>query len=138
MAASSRDGFVVAELLRDTFLLFVYGTLRSGGRSSAMLQNAQLIGDATVGGVLYDIDGEYPALVLYGNTPVSGEVWRCANEMLPRLDAFERVDDGVFRRVGLEVDTSAGVVACWTYVAGPALTRKLVPAQRVEKWPTAR
>ena len=97
--------------------------------------------------ILFDL---YPGLehgqaILYGGPGYraafldNGEKQRIyENEMLPRLDAFERVDDGVFRRVGLEVDTSAGVVACWTYVAGPALTRKLVPAQRVEKWPTAR
>ena len=91
--------------LRKTFQLFVYGTLRSGERSHEVLKDAQLVGTGTIGGVLYDIDGEYPALVLYGHTRVRGE---------------------------------GSLNGCWTYVAGPALSRKLVPAQRIDNWPVKR
>lgn len=113
------------------FHLFVYGTLRSSGAAAALLANCERIAAAEVGGVLYDIDGEYTALVLYGNSPVAGEIWRCPSELLPEIDAYEGVDEGLFRRVGVSVRQPAGRdVACWTYVAGPAIARKLVPARR--------
>jgi gamma-glutamylcyclotransferase (GGCT)/AIG2-like uncharacterized protein YtfP len=117
--------------LRTHFHLFAYGTLRDRGSSSSLLRDCVQIGPASVGGVLYDVDGEYPALVLYGTNPVAGEVWRCPNELLASLDTYEGVDAGLFRRVGVDVDGTP----CWTYVAGPKLTRKLTPAQRIDYWP---
>ena len=50
------------------FHLFVYGTLRSNGAAASLLADCELIGNASVGGVLYDIDGVHPAMVLYGST----------------------------------------------------------------------
>lgn len=109
------------------FHLFVYGTLRDGGRNARMLAGCAFVRAATTPGTLYDIGGEYPALMLYGELPVRGEIWRCPADLLLRLDAFEGVDDGLFRRVGLEVDG----IPCWTYVAGPRLARRLTPDARV-------
>ena len=116
--------------MSDHFHLFVYGTLRSDGSAASLLANCERIAAAEVGGVLYDIDGEYTALVLYGNTPVAGEIWRCPSDLLPEIDTYEGVEDGLFRRVGVSVWQPTGDVACWTYVAGPALARKLVSTRR--------
>src|SRR5262245_40256373 len=117
------------------FHLFVYGTLRSGGSATNQLVDAERIGEATVGGVLYDIDGEYPALIVYGKTPVPGEVWRCPAALLSELDEYERIESGLFRRIGVEVTLSDGSkVPCWVYVAGPRLAAKLTPARRVDSW----
>jgi gamma-glutamylcyclotransferase (GGCT)/AIG2-like uncharacterized protein YtfP len=113
--------------MRSHFHLFVYGTLMSRGKAAAMMRSSELVKGAQIGGVLYDIDGDYPALVLYGSSPVKGEIWRCPNELLPALDTYEGVAEGLFRRVGVSVDG----IACWTYVAGPKLTQKLVPASRI-------
>jgi hypothetical protein len=55
--------------------------------------------------------------------------------MLLRLDEFEQVDAGLFRRVGVEVNMEDGrSLGCWTYAAGPMLSRKLVPSRRIEQW----
>ena len=108
------------------FHLFVYGTLRSGGGSSSMLGGSQLVGSATVEGTLYDL-GEYPALMLYGGTPVEGEIWRCPAAMLWKLDEYEGVERGLFRRVAI----MAGGRPCWAYVAGPKLGQKLTPDRRL-------
>lgn len=114
------------------FHLFVYGSLRKNGMAAALMADSHWIGDATVGGVVYDIDGEYRALVLYGKTPIPGEVWRCAFEKLAMLDEYERVEEGLFRRVGVEAQLSDGTIqGCWVYVAGPKLSRKLTPAHRI-------
>jgi gamma-glutamylcyclotransferase (GGCT)/AIG2-like uncharacterized protein YtfP len=119
----------VAEL-RTHFNFFAYGTLRDKGSASSLLRDCVPVAPARVGGVLYDIDGEYPALVMYGTNPVEGEIWRCPAELLASLDAYEGVDEGLFRRVGVDIDGTP----CWTYVAGPKLTRKLTPARRITHW----
>jgi gamma-glutamylcyclotransferase (GGCT)/AIG2-like uncharacterized protein YtfP len=117
------------------FHLFVYGTLRSTGSAAERMAGCQLVGAGSVGGILYDIDGAYPALIVYGNTPVRGEVWRCPSSMLLPLDEYENVVSGLFRRIGVEVQLDSGAAqGCWAYVAGPKLTRKLTAARRVESW----
>lgn len=108
------------------FHLFVYGTLRGGG-AAGMLSQCVRVRDAAVAGTLYDVRGEHPALLLYGSTWIRGEIWRCPTSLLPRLDDFEGVSRGLFRRVGVQV----GDVGCWTYVAGPALAPELTPARRI-------
>ena len=121
--------------MNGEFDLFVYGTLRSTGTAAHRLRGSRLIGLGEVGGVLYDMDGDFPALVLYGNTPVQGEVWRCPFELLRALDEYEGVDHGWFRRVAVEVQMEDDSKrACWTYVAGPKLSRKLTPARRIDVW----
>jgi gamma-glutamylcyclotransferase (GGCT)/AIG2-like uncharacterized protein YtfP len=121
--------------MSEHFHLFVYGTLRSTGSAASKMAACELVGTGSVGGVLYDIDGAYPALVVYGHTPVYGEVWKCPSEMLLSLDEYEGVADSLFRRIGVHVTMSDGaVIGCWAYVAGPKLSRKLVPARRIEAW----
>jgi gamma-glutamylcyclotransferase (GGCT)/AIG2-like uncharacterized protein YtfP len=115
------------------FQLFVYGTLRYGARAGGLLAGCERVGPGTVRGVLYDIDGEFPAVLLYGGTVVHGEVWRCPAELLLRLDEYEGTGTGLFRRVGIEAELEdGGTAACWIYAAGPALARKLVAERRVD------
>ena len=123
--------------MRDTFHLFVYGTLKRDGASHEVIRNAKFCGTATVGGVLYNIDDEYPALVLYGSTPIEGELWQCATSMLPMLDTFEDVDGRLFQRVGVlaRLQESGEEIAAWTYTAGPRLSQKLIPTRRISTWP---
>jgi gamma-glutamylcyclotransferase (GGCT)/AIG2-like uncharacterized protein YtfP len=117
------------------FNLFVYGTLQPGGSAAGLLAGCEHTQDASVGGILYNIDDEYPALVVYGNSQVRGQVWRCPTERLKSLDNYEGVDAGLFRRIGLEVHTDDGrVIPCWSYVAGPKLTRKLTEDRRIASW----
>src|SRR5688572_536334 len=118
--------------MNQHFHLFVYGSLRRNGSAASHMSAAEWVGPATVGGILYDIDGAYNALVVYGATPVKGEVWKCPASMLSMLDEYEGVEESLFRRVGVEVTLADGsVVGCWAYVAGPKLSRKLIPARRV-------
>jgi gamma-glutamylcyclotransferase (GGCT)/AIG2-like uncharacterized protein YtfP len=120
-----------------TFHLFVYGTLKSTESRSDLLASCRLVGAATVGGVLYDIDGEYPALVYYGNSPVPGEIWECPAEVLKTLDSYEDTSSGLFRRIGLNARAGSDTIGCWAYVAGPRLAHKLTPARRIDAWPTS-
>lgn len=114
-------------LLDGHFHLFAYGTLRSGEANHARIADCALVRTAFVEGTLYDIDGLYPALMLYGTTRVEGEIWRCPADRLAALDRFEGLDNGLFRRVAVLIDETP----CWTYVAGPALAHRLTPDQRL-------
>ncbi len=109
-----------------TFHLFTYGTLGAGGAASQLMEGCERVASASVRGTLYDM-GEFPALLLSGSDPVPGEIWRCPADLLPRLDRYEAVRAGLFRRVGARVDG----MACWVYVAGPALGARLEPSARV-------
>jgi gamma-glutamylcyclotransferase (GGCT)/AIG2-like uncharacterized protein YtfP len=117
------------------FHLFVYGTLRRNQSAADLLAGCVPLAEVAIEGTLYDL-GDYPALLLYGTTPVKGEVWRCPVDLLPALDEYEQMDRGLFRRVGV----MAGEYPCWTYVAGPALARQLTPDRRVDGdgWPPPR
>jgi gamma-glutamylcyclotransferase (GGCT)/AIG2-like uncharacterized protein YtfP len=122
----------------STFNLFVYGTLSSNESAAGLLTGCERVGAGTVPGILYDIDGRFPALVLYGGSPVHGEVWRCPSALLTDLDRYEGTDSGLFRRVAAEVETEAGTLACWLYAAGPAVARRLQPRHRISSGRWAR
>lgn len=115
------------------FHLFVYGSLRRAERGAELLPGSTWVGRGTLHGTLYDIDGKYRALMLYGTTPVHGEIWRCPADLLLRLDEYEGVPEGLFRRIAQDVQEaeSGAVYPCWLYVAGPALSRKLTPDHRI-------
>jgi gamma-glutamylcyclotransferase (GGCT)/AIG2-like uncharacterized protein YtfP len=106
--------------------IFVYGTLRTGAAMTSLLRGCRRIGDATVTGALYDLRS-YPALVLEGEGRVRGEVWLCPGETLARLDTYEQVEEGLFRRVEVEIEGAP----CWTYVAGPLLDEEIAGAPAI-------
>lgn len=114
------------------FHLFVYGTLRQDGGAAALLDGCERVAAGTVNGTLYDIEGRYPAIVLYGEAPVRGELWRCPAGLLLRLDRYEGTEAGLFRRVAVEAELEDGSrVPAWIYAAGPALSRQLRAERRV-------
>lgn len=113
--------------------VFVYGTLRSGGRFHAMVAPfVREAVEARVGGILLDL-GAYPGWV-EGEGTVRGEVFllRRTSEALRRLDAFEECfgpDDprSVYDRVEVEAMTAAGPVRAWAYrYRGPTAGRRRV------------
>lgn len=118
---------------REPVHVFVYGTLRRGGRASALLRGCECLGVRRVRGSLYDVNGAYPALVLEDAGEVEGEVWRCSGALLAELDQYEGVGQGLYHRVRVEVEGTP----CWTYVAGPGLESVLTPERRIAAgvWP---
>ena len=120
-----------------SFNLFAYGTLRRGGSNAGLLDRCEYVGSGIVHGTLYDIDGRFPALVLYGESEVRGDVWCCPASLLSRLDELEDTAGGLFRRVATDARVDGGKVPCWLYTAGPGLSRQLLPDRRVAggEWP---
>lgn len=107
--------------------LFVYGTLRQGGAGAGLLAGAKYVAAARMAGSLYSVDQRFPALVPGGSGTVQGELWECPAELLARLDRYEGIAQGLFRRERCRI----GEVEGWVYAAGPRLRRHLVPANRV-------
>jgi gamma-glutamylcyclotransferase (GGCT)/AIG2-like uncharacterized protein YtfP len=120
----------------STFYFFAYGSLRRGHDAAHMMRECEYISTAAVHGTLYDINGEYTALMLYGQTEISADIWRCPAARLASLDTYEGVDSGRFRRIATNVvihrDNSVEHLPCWLYVAGPQLAHLLTPASRLD------
>jgi hypothetical protein len=107
--------------MSESIHVFVYDPAGAGAEVAH-----EKVRDAIVAGTLFDVDGVGRALMLAGASAVRGEVRRVRMDALADLDARARVREGLFRRVGVEVDDTA----CWTWVAGPALAPRLAPARR--------
>lgn len=96
-------------------LLFVYGTLRRGGVNAlpARFPGARFVGEARVGGRLYDL-GEYPGLLVEeGGAPVVGEVYEVDDDALKELDAYEATAE--YRRRPIELPLGDRAQPCWVY-----------------------
>jgi gamma-glutamylcyclotransferase (GGCT)/AIG2-like uncharacterized protein YtfP len=87
--------------MAELTLLFVYGTLKRGCSNHRFIAGQRFIGLARTppGYRLYDLGG-YPGIVtLAGDREgVVGEVWAVDAEALKRLDHFEGVHEGLYRR----------------------------------------
>ncbi len=88
-------------------LLFVYGTLKRGCSNHHHLAGQTFVGAArTVPGFrLYDLGG-YPgiAAVAEERMGVVGELWSVDPAALGRLDAFEGVHEGLYRRTRIALE----------------------------------
>jgi gamma-glutamylcyclotransferase (GGCT)/AIG2-like uncharacterized protein YtfP len=108
--------------------LFVYGTLRSGFRSEAyqyISRHFQLVGDARVRGMLFDM-GNYPAAVPTTDERfIVGELYEINNPaefswVIGQLDDYEGVateDDEVqlYQRELADVDCGGKNFRAWIY-----------------------
>jgi len=106
-------------------LVFVYGTLRRGGRNDInRLQPApEYVGMGEVQGVLYHIDW-YPGLVLGGEEAVTvvGEVYRVTPALEAVLDEIEQIvpgaDSEYFKRE-VDVRVEGRPRTCLVYEINP-------------------
>jgi len=105
-----------------TDYLFVYGTLKRGGRNARLLETAEYIGPAKTERRFRLLDcREYPALVEFPAEPleIRGEVYRIDATDLPPLDELE--DEGtLYRRTTLPIvlfsDSATQPLVAWTYL----------------------
>jgi gamma-glutamylcyclotransferase (GGCT)/AIG2-like uncharacterized protein YtfP len=109
--------------------VFVYGTLRRGGRNdiNRLLPAPAYVGMGEVRGTLYRIDW-YPGLTLGGEEAVSvvGEVYRITPGLEAVLDAIERVEPGdhseYFKRE-VDIAVAGRTIHCLVYEINPAHAR---------------
>jgi gamma-glutamylcyclotransferase (GGCT)/AIG2-like uncharacterized protein YtfP len=103
--------------------VFVYGTLRRGGRNDiARYRPApQLIGEASIAGTLFDL-GAYPGIVLAGERRVRGEVYAIEPAVEAALDVLEEVaddDSGEYIKRQVRVDVGGQWFDCLVYEIHP-------------------
>jgi gamma-glutamylcyclotransferase (GGCT)/AIG2-like uncharacterized protein YtfP len=106
--------------------VFVYGTLRRGGRNDInRLQPAPAyVGMGEVHGVLYHLDW-YPGLRLGGEEAVTvvGEVYRITPPLEAVLDRIEQIEEGAhseyFKR-DIAVAVDGREIECLVYEINPA------------------
>lgn len=109
--------------------VFVYGTLRRGGRNdiNRLSPPPEYVGMGEVRGVLYHIDW-YPGLTLGGEEAVTvvGEVYRIAPELEAVLDEIEQIvpgaDSEYFKRE-VEILVEGRPIACLLYEVNPERVR---------------
>jgi len=82
--------------------VFVYGTLTEPDRVAEVLDSFVFVGAATLIG-LRPVEGRYPTLRPGGET--AGRLLR--TDEIAALDRYERVADGLYRRVSVPLDASA-------------------------------
>ena len=101
-------------------LLFVYGTLKRGCCNHHQMAGQTFVGPARTppGFRLYDIGG-YPGIVprQEDRDGVVGEVWSVDDEALRRLDAFEGVYEGLYRRVVFALEPPFADQIVYAYVS---------------------
>lgn len=108
----------------ETTRVFVYGTLRRGGRNDIHRYQPQprFVTAGRVQGRLYHL-GRYPGLVLGAGDWVQGEVYEVSASVLVELDRLEGLlpqPTGEYHRRTMTVDTPAGPLDCWLYEIDPA------------------
>lgn len=104
--------------------VFVYGTLRRGGRNDiARYRPAPvLVGEGAIGGTLYDL-GAYPGVVLGGAGSVKGEVYVVEPSVEAALDLLEEVaedDTGEYIRRRVRVQAGGQWIDCLVYEIHPS------------------
>ena len=105
--------------------VFVYGTLRAGGRNdiARFAPLPRRVADAEVAGTLYDL-GAYPGMVLGGEGRVKGEIYAIDAQVEAALDRLEEVaddDSGEYIKRWLCVQASDGCAFdCLVYEIHPS------------------
>lgn len=69
-------------------LIFIYGTLRRGGRAHHLMQAAEFQSKGSISGRLVHID-QYPGLIPCGDQQVIGELYLVGDQLLNELDRYE-------------------------------------------------
>ena len=101
--------------------LFVYGSLKKGGKYHSYLEEATLVSDHAVAqGGLYDTGMGYPAMVLSEPGEVIGEVYEIPDELWPALDDLEGYVGtekmNLFNKLTITIEVAGEKMAAVVYV----------------------
>ena len=119
--STKSDGLPGARTSRH---VFVYGTLRRGGRNDIARFRPEpfFVANAAIAGALYDL-GAYPGVVLGGKRRVMGEIYRIEPEVEAALDVLEEVADddaGEYIRRHVTLEAGAQQFECLVYEIHPS------------------
>ncbi|TWT00615.1 gamma-glutamylcyclotransferase [Planomicrobium sp. CPCC 101079] len=102
--------------------LFVYGSLKRGGKYHSYLGEATLVAEhAMADGVIYDSGLGYPAAVLSEPGKITGEIYEIPDELWPALDDLEGYTGGsatdLFNKLTITVESNGEQIDAIAYVA---------------------
>lgn len=119
-------------------LLFVYGTLKQGGKYHSYLDEAELVEErALAKGSLYDTGMGYPAMVLSSDCQVEGEIYDIPEVLWPALDYLEDYSGNpeidLYDKKKIQVEVDGKVVETLAYLAkDEKLLKKQIPTGKWE------
>lgn len=113
--------------------LFVYGTLMTNGGQDHLLRGRRRR-PGTVRGSLYQMPQGYPALTLAGDHLVHGQ-WLdpVPPPLMQILDTYEGVQQGLYRRAVVRVESGRASFDAWAWVMDEAQAHGGVPI-RSGRW----
>ena len=105
--------------------LFVYGTLLRGEERDGFVSHLEAR-PASLKGRLWRAPAGYPALELSSDgVAIEGEILQLDNpSILVALDLIEGVNEGLYERVQVQVQTAMGTENAWAYVMNAAQLRR--------------
>ena len=109
--------------LPETRHVFVYGTLRRGGRNDIahFFPAPRFVAHARIHGTMYDL-GSYPGALLGGSGLLVGEVYAVTPALEAQLDRLEEVrddDSGEYVKRERAVRVGAEEIVCVIYEVHP-------------------
>jgi gamma-glutamylcyclotransferase (GGCT)/AIG2-like uncharacterized protein YtfP len=103
--------------MKEKCKIFVYGTLKKEHPNNCVLggyPHKRMLGPCTIRGVMFSVNGVYPAIAIDPHLPntsfVHGEVWEIDEDQLKHVDAYEG-GGSMYQRE--EIDTLHG--RAWVY-----------------------
>jgi len=104
--------------------IFVYGTLKRGGSNHRRMAGQQFVAAAHTKPIyrIYAI-GDYPAMVdaPQDGCSIEGEIWAVDNECLARLDRLEGLNEGLYKRVPIQLQPPHNTHAVEGYIYLPSI-----------------
>lgn len=108
---------------KNIFRVFVYGTLKVGGRLAGSFDSLRLsVKKGTIKGSMFGVGNSFPAIRLNGDGIIHGEVheYRDARSVMAHMDIVEGYSGttekrNLYNRVIVEVKTDENTVICSTY-----------------------
>ncbi|MCA0992310.1 gamma-glutamylcyclotransferase family protein [Pseudalkalibacillus hwajinpoensis] len=103
------------------YLVFCYGTLRSGESNHAVIKEATLIESFSwTNGQLYDTRDGYPALIQNEDGTVYGEVYEVDDQLLEKINLLEGYQEGrdynLYEQVMQIIESNQGSYEAITYM----------------------
>ena len=117
------DCWDIDMMKNNTVKIFVYGTLKKGGRFSTSFDNFRIsVKEAKASGIMYNVNNAYPAAIFGKGGVITGELheYSHAKEVISLLDAIEGYIDensnaNLYNRIMVEVTTNDGKEKCLAY-----------------------
>lgn len=103
---------------QDSYVVFVYGSLKRGFGNHRFLEGTEFLGAASTSNYVYRMHslGPFPAVVENGDYAVSGELYKVDGVTMERLDMLEGNGSLYTRKLVSVRTTENEVVDAWIYL----------------------